>query len=228
MPLTRFYPESRKVPFIRLLIALSAGIVLQWYLPLPPSVSLTGFLIAFCTYALFKLLPSAKKFNRQWIQGIAVMMMILATGSLLCFVKNPLHQKDNYTTIYKEGDAIVATLDEALLTKAKTCKASATINGLYHNKTYLPATGTIIVYFDKTGLDASVAYGTQIVFTKSLQAIANTNNPNAFNYQRFLLFQGITAQVYLKSYEYKILAANKGFHIKTWILCSKRNTGCQP
>ncbi len=218
MPFNQFYFESRKAPFIRLLIALSAGILLQWYVPVLPLVSTVIFLIALSAYLLFSLVSPAAKFSRQWLQGIAILVMIIAAGSLLCFIKNPLHQKGNYTNVYKTGDAIVATVNESLLSKPATYKANVAINGVYHNKTYLPASGTIIVYFDKKNLDTSLAYGSQIVFVRSPQQIINPNNPGAFNYGRFLLFQGITAQVYLKSNEYKIVADHKGSSVMAAIL----------
>ena len=217
-PLSQLYLESRKAPFLRLLIALSAGIILQWYIPVLPLVPIILFLASLSAYLLFAFLSPAAKFNRRWLQGIAVLVMIISAGNLLCFIKNPLHQKSNYTNVYKAGDAIVATVNESLLSKPATYKADATVNGIYHNKTYLPASGTIIVYFDKTGLDTSLAYGTQLVFTRPPQSIINLNNPGGFNYSRFLLFQGVTAQVYLKSNQYKIVANNKGSTVMAAIL----------
>lgn len=185
-----------------------------------PPVLISGivFTAAFILYASFYLLPTVRKFTLQWLQGISILVMITATGSFLCFIKNPHHQEDNHTSVYKQNDAIIATINEALLDKPKTYKANLSVNGIYHNKTCRPATGTIIAYFDKAGLDQSLAYGTQIVFVKAPQSIINPNNPGAFDYQRFLLFQGITAQVYLKNDEYKILSGNKGSPLKTFIL----------
>lgn len=206
------------MPFVRLLIALSAGIVLQWYADVPLFISGFVFVIALFLYVSFYFLSPFRKFSLQWLQGISVLLMIMATGSLLCFIKNPHHQKDNYTAVYRNGDAIIATVNEGLLDKPKTYKANLAVNGIYHNKTYLPASGTIIAYFNKDSLDASLAYGTQVVFIKASQNIINSNNPGAFDYRRFLLFQGITAQVNLKSDEYKIVANDKGSSLKTFIL----------
>ena len=111
MPLSQLYIENRKAPFIRLLIALSAGLVLQWYVPVLPIVSILVFLAALCAYLLFSFVSPAAKFHRRWVQGMSIFIMLMAAGSLLCFIKNPLHQTDNYTGVYKTGDAIVATVN---------------------------------------------------------------------------------------------------------------------
>ena len=182
------------------------------------SYQLLFFLLLYLLTSYFLWYRLRRNLVRQWLQGIAILVMIIAAGSLLCFIKNPLHQKGNYTNVYKTGDAIVATVNESLLSKPATYKANVAINGIYHNKTYLPASGTLIVYFDKKNLDTSLAYGSQIVFIRSPQQIINPNNPGAFNYGRFLLFQGITAQVYLKSNEYKIVADHKGSSVMAAIL----------
>ncbi len=205
MPHSQLYIESRKMPFVRLLLALIIGIVLQWYLDIQPVVSLLLFAIALLTYSVFFFLPAYQRFRGQWLQGVVILTMIATTGSLLSFIKNPLHQKDNYTQVYKEGDAIVATVDETLITKPKTFKANVAVNGVYHNKVYTPVSGIIIVYFDKENIAANLDYGSQILFTKPIQDIKNTGNPGSFDYRRFLLFQGITGQANLKKNEYTIL-----------------------
>ena len=200
-----FQLEMKKMPFVRLLIALATGIVLQWYLSLSPVVLAGALAVGLCSYVSFLFLSSYRRFRLQWLRGVCVLVMLSALGGLLGYSKNPLHQKDNYSRVYQSGDAIVATVAEALLSKPKTYKANATITAVYHNQKYLPATGTVIVYFDKKSIDDRLQYGSQIVFAKPVQKIKNTGNPGALDYQRFLLFQGITAQVFLKSGEYAIL-----------------------
>ncbi len=163
------------------------------------------FAISVCCFGLFFLLPSYQKFKLQWLHGVLVLLIILIGGGILCFIKNPNDQTHHYTNVYKDGDAVVATLSEPLQSKHKTYKANATVTAMYRNHQCLPATGTIIVYFDKGNSNPLLTFGSQIVFVKSLQNIKNGGNPAAFDYARFLLFQDITAQVYLKKDDYQIV-----------------------
>ncbi len=218
MPVSQFYIENKRMPFVRLLSALIFGILLQWHLHLSLLIVIVIFAVSVMSYLFFPLLKTYKKFQWQWLQGACVLAMLIACGSLLCYLKNPFHQPGNYTRIYKDGDAVIATVNEALVSKPKTYKANATVNAIYQDKKYIPVTGTIIIYFDKNNLDSTLQYGSRILLTQTLQAIKNPGNPGGFDYQRYLLFQGITAQVYIKSSQYKIVSNNKGSSFKAYIL----------
>ncbi len=212
-----FYLEMKKMPFARLLLALATGIVLQWYIAVSAFVLLVIFIMAAGCYGLLFLLHFYQQFRLQWLRGVFILLMIALGGSVLCCIKNPAHQQHHYANVYQDGDAVIATVSEALLDKNKTYKANATVTSVYRNKKYLPATGTIIIYVDKKNISSSLQYGSQILFTKSIQKIKNTGNPGAFNYQRFLLFQGITAQVYLNSNDYQILQQQQGFSFQDFL-----------
>ncbi|MDQ2752440.1 MAG: ComEC family competence protein, partial [Bacteroidota bacterium] len=212
-----FHIQMKKMPFVRLFVALTVGIVLQWYAAIPIGVWFIGFAIAVASFGLFFLFSSYRQFKLQWLRGVLVLLIISICGGILCFIKNPYNQTYHYTNIYQDGDAVVATVSEALLTKNKSYKATATITAVYHKNQYLPATGTVLLYFDKQGISPLLQYGSQLLFKKPLQRIKNTGNPAAFDYQRFLLFQGITAQVYLKNNEYKIVQQQQGFSFQMFL-----------
>ena len=222
MPASQLYIESRKMPFVRLLIALMAGILLQWYCSLSLPVFMAAFVVGLLVYLSFLFLPAYKVFQLQWLRGVWVLVLVMACGGMLGYIKNPLHQHDNYTSVYQDGDGIVATVSEALLNKPKTYKANARITALYRNKTYLPVTGTVIIYFNKDGINKQLQYGSQILFTRSLQSIKNTGNPGSFDYHRFLLFQGVTGQVFLKSNEYRILRGTDASSLQTFLNAIRR------
>lgn len=205
MTASPFHIEMKKMPFVRLFIALTAGILLQWYADVSIAIWFIVLVVSIGCFALLFLLPLYQKFKLQWLQGVFILLMMAVCGGILCFIKNPLHQTHHYSNIYKDGDVVVATINETLQPKNKTYKANATITAVYRNHQHLPATGTIIVYIEKQNSNPSLQLGSQILFTKTLQTIKNSGNPAAFDYARFLLFQNTTAQVYLKSDEYKIV-----------------------
>lgn len=222
MPFNQIYLQGKKMPFVRLLMALIAGILLQWYLTLSLSILILFFIIIACCCVSFFFLPVYQKFRLQWLQGVCVLIILLLCGSVLCYLKNPFNQQNSYDPFYHSSDAIVATVNEALVSKPDTYKANVTVDAIYHNKKLTAATGALTIYFDKTGLDSALQYGSQILFTKPPQQIKNGNNPGAFNYQRYLLFQGIMSQVYLRSNEYKILSSNNGSFFKSLIIKTQR------
>ena len=83
MQRTYAIPIWKKAPFIRLLLPLMAGIILQWYLQFTLSVIVTAFISYSVGYLLFLILPIALRFKMQAIQGFIIQLLIVALGAWL-------------------------------------------------------------------------------------------------------------------------------------------------
>ncbi len=182
-----------------------AGIVLQWHLQtelkilwLVFSVSLTGILSFF-------IIPFFEKYKFSAINGISIAALFISIGGLLAFYKNIQHDENWFGKNYSTEEALIVTLLDNPIEKTKSYKANASVDYLLKNDSAIKTKGTVILYFKKDSALENLKYGSQIVFTKSLQEIKNSGNPGGFDYKRYSLFQGITHQVYLKENEFTIL-----------------------
>ena len=68
-----------------------------------------------------------------------------------------------------------------------------------------PAKENCYLYFSKDSFKNNLAYGDRIIIHKNLQAIKNSGNPGAFNYQRYAAFQGIFHNVFLKEKDWTVI-----------------------
>ncbi|MGI8951264.1 MAG: ComEC/Rec2 family competence protein [Chitinophagaceae bacterium] len=200
-----FSATIKKFPFVRLLIFLIAGILLQWYLQFQIFVLLIAACICIVFLALFYFLSSAKQFLFRWMQGFIVLILFLFAGAIITCTKDIRHYPIWFDKIYKEDAIIKATLEEPLVDKAKSFKALATVNAIKINGAWKSTAGKILIYFRKDSTRPLLDYGSQIIFKKSLQTIFNSGNPGAFDYKRYCLFQDVQHQVFLQSNEYIIL-----------------------
>jgi competence protein ComEC len=100
--------------------------------------------------------------------------------------------------------AVLATLQEPLVEKAKSYKAVVTIEAVNIKGEWKEVTGKSLVYLNKDSSIPVLNYGSQIVFYKPLQPIKNSGNPGAFDYKRYNAFQDIYHQVFLKTTEYQV------------------------
>jgi len=197
--------QLKKIPFVRLLLFLVAGIVAQWYLQFDTAIlfwALAFIALALVVLAIFSL---SKKFILRWLQGVLILFVMFISGAILTNYKNITHKKDWYGNSYTGGDEMLVTIQEPLVTKTNSYKAQATVAAVKTNGKWQPTQGDILVYFKKDSSLPAIEYGTQIVINKALQPIANSGNIGAFDYQRYCLFHGITGQVFLKEREYAIL-----------------------
>ena len=211
-------PFWKKSPFLRLLLPLMAGIILQWYQQLPVGFWWYVLALSFFASILYFFIPFFKRFRLSPLSGIFVSILFLALGALLIWYQDIRHNENWFGNNYRSKDGLIVTLDEPLVEKNKSFKANATVNFLLQNEKKIPVRGTIILYFKKDTIDGKtdsllqhLNYGSQIIFDKPLQEIKNSGNPGGFDYKRYALFQDITHQVFLKDGEFETLK-NKNEH----------------
>jgi competence protein ComEC len=202
----------KKAPFIRFLLPLIAGIVLQWNLQIPPGILWIILVTSSITTITFFLIPFFERYKLSALSGIAVIILFIALGGLLSWYKNIQHDKNWFGKGYKNENALIVTLIENPVEKTKSFKANASVDYILQNDSCIKTKGTIILYFKKDSTLSTLEYGSQLIITKPLQEIKNSGNPGGFDYKRYSLFQGITHQVFLKENEFEILpTTNKNF-----------------
>jgi competence protein ComEC len=207
----------KKAPFIKLLLGMIAGIMLQWHFQFAAQIWLIVLAVNFVILAVFFLIPFFSRYRIIFISGVAATFLFLSIGALLAWQKDIRKNPGWLGNFYKEKDALVITLDEPPVEKTKSIKANASVSYLLQNGNSIPVKGKIIIYFRKDSLLPQLDYGSRIIFKKPLQEIKNSGNPGGFDYKRYALFQGITHQVYLKQEEFEVLDGKKENLFKKFI-----------
>lgn len=194
----------KKTPFLRLLLALSAGIIFQLYYKLPLSALLIILFVSLLALIAFFFISLTKRYRYGLLNGIFISVIFLCTGSMLTWHKDIRNNKAWLGHHYNNDASLIVTLDEPPVEKTKSYKANATVEYLLDDSSAVPVKGKIILYFKKDS-SLKLNYGSQILFKKPLQEIKNSGNPGGFDYKRYSLFQGVTHQVYLKPGEFETL-----------------------
>lgn len=208
MPRPDVIPIWKKAPFIRLLLPLIAGIILQWYLQFSLIVIVSALICYSIAYCLFWLLPIALRFKVQALQGIIIQLLIITLGAWLTWQKDVRHHDNWYGNYYKEDNFLIVRINEPLVEKNKSFKADGYVETVVQDGKAIAAEGKLLLYFSKNSFKTSLVYGDKIIIHKNLQAIKNSGNPGAFNYQRYAAFQGIYHNVFLKEKDWKPLNQN--------------------
>jgi len=219
-----------KAPFVRLFMALAAGIVLQWHLQFSFLFLTSILFIDLLVSAAYFFISLKSKFRLGFINGIALHLAIAVIGALLIWVHDIRHHK-NWIGNKKGRDAcMIVTLQEPLVEKTNSFKARASIEEIYDRGNLIKTDGEIILYFKKNVPLQQLHYGSRIVFSKPVQEIRNTGNPGGFDYKRYSLFQGITHQINLSATEFKLLGAENRnplrqfiFDCRQWVVQSLRS-----
>ncbi len=214
-------PIWKKAPFIRLLLPLIAGIILQWYLQIPLQIIATALISFGIAFLLFLLLPIALRFKIQALQGFIIQLLFIALGAWLTWQKDVRHHNNWYGNYYKEGSYLVVRIDEPLVEKNKSYKADGYVETVVQDGKAIAAEGKLLLYFSKDSIKTNLVYGDRIIIKKNLQPIKNSGNPGAFNYQRYAAFQGIFHNVFLKNKDWESLNKNSKNGFKQLIFSAR-------
>jgi competence protein ComEC len=211
----------KNAPFIRFLIPLMTGIVLQWHLQFTFIILWIVCGTALTVLFSFFLLPFFQRYALSGLNGLAIAVLFISIGGLLAWYKDIRHDNNWFGSHYKNKLALVLTLQENPVEKTKSYKANASVDFILNNDTSIKTNGTIIIYFKKDSTTDKLKYGSQLIVKKSLQEIKNSGNPGGFDYKRYSLFQGITHQVYLKQNEFAVLPGENKTRFNEFIFSTR-------
>jgi competence protein ComEC len=198
-------PPWKTAPFIRLLLPLAAGIMLQWYLQFPLHFILLSFVCFCCAFFLFHFIALSAKYKLRALQGVLLQLIICSAGLFVAWQKDVRHHRQWYGHSYNDSVYLIVRIDEPLIRKEKSSKAEGCVEAVVAGSHIIAATGKIQVYLARDIATPLPGYGDKILFKKTLQPIRNAGNPGEFNYRRYACFQQIFHHVYLKPCEYAVL-----------------------
>jgi len=189
----------KKAPFIRFLIPLITGIILQWHLKIQPGILWILLSVSAIITIAFFFIPFFGRYKLSLLSGLSASLLFISVGGLLTWYKNIQHDENWFGRSYNNVSPLIVTLLEHPVEKTKSFKANASVDLILNHDSSIKPEGKIILYFKKDSSVSALDYGSQLVITKPLQEIKNSGNPGGFDYKRYSLFQGITHQVYLQS-----------------------------
>src|SRR5215218_11087265 len=215
MPVTVYL--WNRAPFVRLLISLMTGIILQWHVQFSLNILLLCLSVCSVPIAIYVFLPLKFKYKWTSVNGFILNVLLITFGALLIPLKDIRNNEDWIGHHYKNGSYIIVTLQEPLVQKANSYKALSQVEYVYKNGNCEKQKGRILLYFKKDSSVVQLHYGSQIVFNAALQEIKNAGNPGSFDFKRYSLFQGITHQAYLSQNDFEILPVENKAFLQTFI-----------
>jgi competence protein ComEC len=198
-------PFWKKAPMFRIVIPFTTGIIIQWYYSIPLFIDSLALSLSVILLTIFFFLSFFARYRFPFINGTATTILFISMGAFLTYKNDIRHNKQWFANSYSDSISMLVTLNEPPVEKIKSVKAEVSVNRMFNGNNNYPATGKIIVYFQKDSLLPALQYGSQVCFKKSLQEIRNTSNPGGFDYKQYALFHDITHQVYLQTTDYVLL-----------------------
>lgn len=204
----------KRMPFVRLLLFLTAGILIEFYCKIPIKYLIIAALVLIIATCIFNLLSFTQKYFLRWLNGIFILALFSFSGAIITYHNNIENNSQSIGNIYRNGNLIEFTLTEPLVEKPKSYKATAIANAVLSGNSWQKVDKKILIYFKKDSIAASLDEGSQIICKANLQDIKNEGNPGEFDFKQYCLFHAMQQQVYLSPSHYIILPGKNTSFLK--------------
>jgi len=198
----------RASPCLRLFVPFALGLALGGYSDQP--IPGLGFALAIsagviCAIALLKI-----PYRYRWIFGTFASLVLFGTGYFHVVRYNEIRQAGHFSEKIKDSHYWVGTVYDAPGKGAKL-KVPVRVEAVGVLPDSLkPATGNILLFLDITEKTASLRYGDRVGFRATVRPTEPPKNPHAFDYDRYLHFQNIHFQSFVKTDSVFVLSSGHG------------------
>jgi len=199
-----FSEEIQKIPFLRVLIPLISGIIVQDRENVCIYVILPGIILSFFLVLLVYFMITVRRSGRDKIFGILVFIFLFLAGMGLMRVENITNEPESIRL------GRVMNIPEE---KDKTYKLILT--GLWEKRPagWHPLRGRILLYVEKSSEVGDVNPGDLMAFYCPLEQIEEPANPMEFDFRRYCYVHGIFWRGFLNELTWQQLERNDHFHM---------------
>jgi competence protein ComEC len=195
----------KTTPFFRLLPPLSIGIFLSEYIgfdAFPVNICVLLSAITIIISAAFQY-----KHRNMWQFGAMLQIFLLIFGYCATIKHNELRDDAHFSK--KDQITWFSGICSEAITKGVRYKIPIKIEAVGTNEdSIISASGNLICFLDSTY--ASLKYGDKVLIKCKPFKVKGANNPNAFDYGRYLHFQNIHYQAFIKKDSLKVLSQDNG------------------
>ncbi|SHM07223.1 ComEC/Rec2 family competence protein [Flavobacterium xinjiangense] len=189
-------------PLARITVGFVLGIIAAFYSKANPQIVFFLLFITFLALGITWFLSRKNKIPQLYF-GLTACLLSFFIGMITHITHNDFFQKSNYShysSIYENPHLLTITLREKLKSSTANERYIAIVNRIDQ----LESTGRLILNIRKDSLRHVFQIGDILQIKTTLHKNSPPNNPNQFDYSKYLENKQIFAQVYTESAEIKI------------------------
>lgn len=203
-----------KYTFIRLLFPYVLGVLFRVYLPFSLIISSWVFVLFAIILIPLSFRPKLLPYKFRSFYGLLIFLM-MASIAYQQSDKWLNQQTDDF--LFEKDHFLLLKVKEAAVERKNTFRIVCQLKSVVGDSAYHLQNSKVLLYLEKDTISRSIKYG-DYIFTKArLQKIRSPLNPHEFNYQKYLSYHQIDAQIYLKKETFKLIPSSS-FSIKNLAL----------
>ncbi len=215
-----------ELPALRILLPFIGGIITGIYFPIAYTFLLPIILgLWLVLLLLFNWRKWRENYGRQWWFGVVLSSLLMLIGYVLTQQKREIEYPNHFSHSLNDSSFVLMQVNEPLIEKFRSYKAEVKVLEVRNSEERKSVFGKALVYFEKDSLTKPLQYGDLILVKNSLKPITPPKNPGEFDYQKYLSYQQIYHQAYIKSDQFNQLPLNIGhplyafvYHLRTYFI----------
>ena len=204
------------LPAFRMLLPFLCGILIGLYSRYSAPILLLPCLLLLFVIA-FRYKPKFHALQFQQWQGLLLYSLLLLSGWCYAWLRVPTNRPDHYSHFLSEDAQITLRLVETPEPKGKLYRTEAAVEEIMLGADTISVSGKLLVYIRPDSNNFRIPdYGDWIATPMQLQVPRKATNPGTFDFQRYLLRQGITHTLYLTPDEISYSGNNTAHPFLRW------------
>lgn len=204
------YLQSRagwihQYPFILLLSLLSAGIVLQQWLPSLPGRYWLASLMVWLLCSISCHIPRSAFRNITLLRWITLSAALISLGATLCYYRDASHARDWYGKDLELTEALTLKITGPPQEKQRSRFLPVKVIQILKDKHWQKASGNLNLYVYLSDSMPVYYTGDILLMPNKLLPLKNSGNPFAFDYKSYAARNGIWHQAFLAAKEIKVI-----------------------
>ncbi|MEQ1746343.1 MAG: ComEC/Rec2 family competence protein [Saprospiraceae bacterium] len=202
---------QRQIPFLRLIIpwlaGIAAGATFDWPIP--------GIEYCLAAGAALLLLLAKWRFAYQfrWTFGACAFALVFATGYWLAYRCDERRQTAHFARVCPDAEVFSGIVSDAPA-KGTRLKVRLRVEAAGVSADSMQAcTGNILLLFSPTAEAERLRYGDRIWARATVRPTDAAKNPHAFDYGRYLHFQNVHHQAFVKDSTFGLVSSGHGHPI---------------
>lgn len=199
-------------PFIRIVIPFILGIIS--FISLPQLFGYWLFILLSFLIISYFLLNSLKIFYRNFYVSKYLGILGLVILFFFGYVYTGLFQSEVEQTFNNSSGLIMGRVIEPTQDKDKSIKVVVDIEAFKKGQEWISSQGRAIIYVNSKKTNEKIEPGDKILFEPKLQEISNPGNPHEFDYKKYLAFNLISHQAFIRSNEWVLIKSGNEFNLQ--------------
>jgi len=202
----------REIPFARLVLALTIGILLAIYLPKQPSASLlwTGLIGSGVCILILNFVKI--DFKLRWLYGFNLSLFLILFGWQITSSYNELSDNSHFQHYISYSNNVIGKVGRIQPTSTGKTRLQLSVEAIQIDSSAPKiVNGNLLVYLDSSAL-SNLQYGDRISLAANITPIEPPKNPKAFDFSRYMHFQNIHYQAFVKPDNWQLVEKGDGWH----------------